>query len=395
MPIQTVFFIFSIFLFLGSLGVWFHRKKEAGLLQLKLVELKTELRLLKETLESERKWAQTVDTKLKDAFANLATNALEGNHSRFLNLANADFDKKQLQLDALLKPLQDNLNRYQQQANDMEKERQRSFVTIENELKRMVEMSGKLSNETTALKDALKKPHVRGRWGEVQLKNCVELAGMSEFADVTFQDSHNTEGGRLVPDMTVKMPGGRIVIVDSKTPLVAFLSSLEAKTEEERAAEMQRHGRHVRTHVNQLAEKGYGAQLKNSADFTVMFLPNESFLYAALETQPDLVDYALEKKILIATPPTLVGLLKVIRFGWSEKKLAKNAQEISDVGRDLHKRIVDFLEVYEVVGQKLEQAQKAFDTGRMRLQSRIAGKARLLEELGAKSSKDIPELPGV
>lgn len=359
------------------------------------VEKTTELKILKETLENERQWMRSVEGQLRDTFQSLAASTLEGTQNRFLQLANTSFEKKNLELDSLIKPLQESLQRYQSQTHNMEMERQRSFATIENEIKKIVETGHALSKETMALKDALKKPHVRGRWGEVQLKNCVELAGMSDFADVTFQDAMEKEGKRYIPDMTVRMPGDRLVIVDSKTPVDAFLSSLEASTEEERNAEMLRHGKHVRTHVMQLAEKGYAQEFKNSADFTVMFLPNESFLYAALETQPDLVDFALSKKILIATPPTLVGLLKVIRYGWNEKRLAKNAQEIAEVGKELHKRIVDFLESYDEIGQRIEQAQKAFETGRMRLQSRIAGKARQLEELGAKGSKDIPELTGV
>lgn len=370
-------------------------EKEKTEIQNENTSLSTELRLTQETLEKERQWSSQIEEKLKDSFSSLATDALEKNQSRFLELANADFDKKQMSMDALMKPMQDTLKRYEGQVTELERERQRSYATLELEVKKMAETSLNLSKETSALKNALKKPHVRGRWGEVQLKNCVELAGMSDHIDVSFQNSVESDGQRLIPDMVVRMPGDRVVIVDSKTPVEAFLASLEASTEEEKNAEMMRHGRHIKTHIQQLSEKGYAQKIKNSADFTVMFLPNESFLYAALETQSDLVDYALSKKILIATPPTLVGLLKVIRFGWSEKKLAKNAAEIAEIGKELHKRIVDFIEAYDEVGDKLDRAQKAYEKGRMRLQSRIASKARQLEELGAKGAKDLPELPRV
>jgi DNA recombination protein RmuC len=190
------------------------------------------------------------------------------------------------------------LSEYQKQALEMEKARHSAFTSIDAELKRV-------AKETSGLKDALKRPHVRGRWGEVQLKNCIELAGMSEYADVNLQNAtSDADGGVHIPDMVVRMPGGRQVVVDSKTPIDAFISSLEATTEEQRVAQMVRHSSHVKEHVRQLSSRSYQSVLKNTPDFTVMFLPNESFLYAALEQEPDLIEYALQKKILIATPHT-------------------------------------------------------------------------------------------
>jgi DNA recombination protein RmuC len=259
-------------------------------------------------------------------------------------------------------------------------------------LRKVIESTASLSVETLALKNALKKPHVRGRWGEVQLKNCIELAGMSEHADVTFQDSQTDEEGKLhIPDMTVRMPGGRIVVVDSKTPIDAFLASLEATTEEQRAAEMTRHGRHVRDHVKKLSQRAYYEGLKESPDFTIMFLPNESFLYAALESEPDLMEEALQRKVLITTPPTLIGLLKVIRYGWNEEKLAENAAKISTVGKELHKRLVEFVDGYLTVGKSLEKAKLEYDKGFNRLERRLISKAREMEALGAKSTKSLPD----
>jgi DNA recombination protein RmuC len=190
--------------------------------------------------------------------------------------------------------------------------------------------------------------------------------------------------------MTVRRPGGRIVIVDAKTPLEAFMSSLEATHDEARASELVRHGRHVKDHVKKLSQKAYNENLKSAADFTIMFLPNESFLYAALETEPDLMEFAIQKKILIATPPTLIGLLKVIRYGWNEDKLAENAQRISEVGSELHKRVVDFVETFMDIGKHLAKAKTEYDAGLVRLESRVITQARRLEKLGAKSSKDLP-----
>ena len=339
---------------------------------------------------------------LLERFRSLSSQTLEGQSQQFLQLAKStlekenisaktELEKQKLAIDHLVDPLKKKLDEYQLQIRNIENDRTRAFTQIDEELKRVAQLNTTLVKETSALKNALKKPHIRGRWGEVQLKNCIELAGMSEYVDVTFQDvTSQDDGSRLIPDLTVKMPGGRIVIVDAKTPLDAFLSSLEATDDEARGAELARHGRHVKEHIKKLSTKAYAENISHAADFTVMFLPNESFLYAALEVEPDVMEFALNKKILIATPPTFVGLLKVIHYGWSEQRLADNAQKISEIGKELHKRIVDFTESYVGVGKALEKAKAEYDSGLVRLQSRVVTQAKRLESLGAKSSKALP-----
>ncbi|MCP5464023.1 MAG: DNA recombination protein RmuC [Deltaproteobacteria bacterium] len=370
---------------------------------LERVQAEGEMKAAREMLESEKKLLKEFEEALSIKFKGTAAEALEGANKSFMDLAEKvfakhkegaghDLEARKKSIEGLVKPLQETLERYQVHVRDLEKERQKSYTTIESELKRVIETGTTLSSETRALKDALKKPHVRGRWGEVQLKNCVELAGMSEFADVTFQDANTTaEGDRLIPDMTVRMPGGRFVVVDAKTPTDGFLAALDAGTEELRGQELTRHGRHVKDHVKKLATKEYGKNLDGSADFTVMFLPNESFLYAALETQPDLMEFALEKKILVATPPTLVGLLKVIRYGWNEEKLAQNAMLISDAGQELHKRLADFVEHFVSIGRHLDKAKESYDKGFNSFNRRVLTKARELESLGVKGKKELPE----
>ncbi|MBX3020632.1 MAG: DNA recombination protein RmuC [Bdellovibrionales bacterium] len=358
-------------------------------------------RLLEEAMTAQ----QQARGEMSEAFKGVAASALESSMNQFLNLAQATFERanelhkldseqRHKAMDALMKPVSEALERYQHQTGALEKDRQRAFQTIDAELKRIAEAHIHLSKETSALKDALRKPHVRGRWGEVQLRNCIELAGMSEYADVSFQDfTSDDEGARHIPDMIVRMPGGRRVIVDAKTPIDAFLNSLEASSEEVRTTEMLRHGRHVKEHVKRLATRAYTDVVKESADFTVLFLPNESFLYAALEAEPDIVEFALQKKVLIATPPTLIGLLKVIRFGWSEQRLAENAQRISEMGVELHKRLCDFVDTYMAVGKHIDKAKDEFEKGRSRLESRVLVQARRFETLGAKSNKSLIEAP--
>lgn len=352
--------------------------------------------------ESRNQNSMQLTQQMRETFQALSLQALEGQTKQFVEyaqqalskhteLAKADLDKRHTVFDGTLAPLKTAVESLQRQAAEMEKERQRSYQSVETELRRVIESSSQLSQETRSLKNALKKPHIRGRWGEVQLKNCVELAGMSEYADVNFQDINITDGQVLIPDMTVKMPGGRIVIVDAKTPIEAFMSSLEATNDEQRALEMQRHGSQVKEHIKNLSQKSYYENFKSSADFTVMFLPNESFLYAALETQPDLMEFALDKKILIATPPTFVGLLKVIRHGWIEDRQTKNAARISEIGKELHKRIVEFVANFQNVGKSLARATESYEKGLNQLNTRVLVQARRMGELGAKSNKDLPD----
>lgn len=345
--------------------------------------------VLKVQNEVEKTAWQKAEEQFKDTFKSLATTALEGNSAQFMQLAQASLKQQgqthEHQLTQVVSPLKEALERYQTQILTEEKGRERILATLDQELKH-------LTKTTTALKDALKKPHVRGRWGEIQLKNCVEMAGLAEHVDFQLQQHTNDEAGAsLYPDMTVKMPGGRSVVVDAKTPLDAFISAIEATTEDQRNIEMTRHGRHVKDHVKRLSQKSYYEHLPDAVDFTVMFLPNESFLYAALENEPDLVEFALQRKVLIATPPTFIGLLKVIRMGWNEQRLADNAKKISELGQELHKRICDFVDSYTLVGKHLEKANEEYNKGKARLESRVITQARRFETLGAKSHKSLGE----
>ncbi len=387
-----------------AVAFFFWRTREKTLaaqaqLQNELISATERARLLDENLRAN----QQTRVELSDAFKGIAATALESSMQRFLSLAQSTFqqanelskmdsDQRHKSMDAMIKPVSEALGLYQDQVRKLEMERQRAFQNIDAELRKVSESHLHLARETSALKDALKRPHVRGRWGEVQLRNCIELAGMSEYADVVFQDSTlDEQGARHIPDMVVRMPGGRSVIVDAKTPIEAFLSSLEATTDEQRVAEMSRHGKHVKEHVKRLSTRAYAESVKDSADFTVLFLPNESFLYAALEVEPDIVEFALQRKVLIATPPTLIGLLKVVRYGWNEERLAENAMRISAMGQELHKRICDFVETFMAVGKHIDRAKDEFEKGKTRLESRLLVQARRFEALGAKSNKTLIE----
>ncbi len=343
--------------------------------------------VLEAQLMAQQESQKQVQQGLRETFASLAAQTLDQSTRSLLDTAKSFFEQQQtatlsdleqrkISLNQMVQPLASALQAYQSQLSVMEKDQSKIFGQLDQEIKKVQEV-------TTALKDALKKPHVRGRWGEIQLRNCIELAGMSEFSDVVFQDaSQDADGSRLVPDLTVRMPGGRYIVVDAKTPLDGFLAAIEATSEESRLAESVRHGRHLREHIKKLSTKAYGARLEGTPDFTVLFLPNEAFLYAALEVEPDLVEFAMEKKILIASPPTFIGLLKVIRYGWNEKKMAENAGRISELGRELYKRLGEFLDSYTTVGKHLDKAKDEFERGRRRLETKLIPHAQKFEELG-------------
>lgn len=347
--------------------------------------------------QAEQDWQQRLQSEFK-TFANETVlhqahqlkEWASNNLKREAELAKKDLDSKQENFREMLKPVTELMSQYQSATQALESQRQKSMGYFESELKKLNEVSMNLLKETTDLKQALKKPHVRGRWGEIQLKNCVELAGMSEYADVQFQDVHEHDDGRLIPDLVVRMPGGRRVIVDAKTPLDAFISALEATTDEQKKLELLRHGRQVKDHIKKLSAKAYSDGIKDSADFTVLFLPNESFLYAALEGDPGLVEFALEKRILIATPPTFVGLLKVIRFGWNEQRMTDNANLIAETGAELHKRLSEFFEGLVDIGTHIDKAKAEYDLSINRLKKRVLPQAYRLEEYGSKSKKEIP-----
>ncbi len=399
----VILYILKFFKFKNLTDQKNHLHQENQQLINELIRIKTENELLQKNISDQEQNAQNLKDSFSDIFKGLAADALTQNNESFLQMARNSIEKESLKnqshleknfqsFNEIVSPLKDTLKEYKDQVRHLEINREKSYSLVESELKKINEINVNLTKETAALKNALKKPHVRGRWGEVQLKNCIELAGMSEFADVSFQESTTTsDGKRYIPDMSVKMPGNKYIYVDAKTPIDAFLQSLESNNEKDKEAQMLRHGQHVKNHIKQLSSKAYAQNLQDSADFTVMFLPNESFLYAALETQADLIDYALDKKILIATPPTLIGLLKVIRYGWNEQVLSENAKLISKAGTELHKRICDFVDAYTNVGKFLDKAQNEYHAGMTRLESRVLTQARRLEKLGAKSHKNLPE----
>ena len=334
-------------------------------------------------------------------FAALAADALGRNSESFLRLVSERFDRhktsadKELQarqeaVEALVKPVREQLEKFDAQVQRFEKERAGDHKSIAEQVKQ-------LQSETGRLVQALRQPQTRGRWGEHQLRNVLEMAGMTKHVDFFEQETlQGGEGGALRPDVIVRLPGGKSIIVDAKTPLQAYLDAVEAEDEETRATHIEAHVRHVRSHVRALSSKEYWSALPGTPDFVVMFIPGESFYAAALENDPRLFDEAVAMKVLISTPTSLIALVKAIAYGWQQEQIAENAQAISAAGRELYERVRVFGRHMADVGQSLKQAVERYNRSVGSLEGRVLPSARRLEALGAApAGATLPEAPPV
>lgn len=380
--------------------------------QAELDELRRELSIAQRGKAVAETRAEEIDTRLReqvrdltsahkqlqDAFKALAADALDSSATRLLALAEERFRTLQEQtsgelrarteaIGALVTPLSEKLAEYQRQTQAFAESSQRGLGEVGHHLRDVVAATGALHQETARLVTALRTPHVRGRWGEVALRRVAELSGMSLHCDFLEQSTHEGEHGRLRPDVVVKLPAGRTIIIDAKVALTAYLDALEASTEEERRTHIQRHASQLRTHVAKLAERGYAGQLRDSAEFVVLFIPGDPFLAAAAEADPQLIEQALEKQIVIATPSTLIALLRAVAYGWRQEKLAENAQRISDLGRDLHDRLTTLVSRLAATGHQLGKAIRAYNETVGTLETRVLPAVRRFDELGVPSRK--------
>lgn len=302
--------------------------------------------------------------------------------------------KKNTPLEDPLKPLQEKLQRYEETIQGFSREWTRSQAGLDSYLKTVVASQAQLKSETQNLVKALRQPHVRGRWGEIQLKKVVEMAGMVEWCDFTIQESSEGER-RLRPDMIVKLPNERQIVVDSKAPLSAYLEALEAENEEQKVEFLKLHAKQIRTHINQLSMKSYWDQFPKTPEFVVLFLPGETFFSAALEQDPSLIEMGVEHKVLLATPTTLIALLRSVSYGWRQEKLAKSAQEISDLGKDLYSRVATFVNHFDGVRRGLETATDSYNKAASTLESRVVVSVRKFKELGATAEEELDPIKAI
>ncbi|MBM3477085.1 MAG: DNA recombination protein RmuC [Armatimonadetes bacterium] len=355
-------------------------------------------------LAEQKKLLDDAKTQLGDAFKALSSEALDTSSRRFLELASqalgrvtaearGDIEKRQEAIDALIKPLQDALTRYEAQILGMEEKRRTAYGRIDEQLQGVTSAQQQLQRETANLVTALRRPEVRGRWGEMTLRRVLEIAGMTEHCDFDIQPSVSSDEGLLRPDCIVRLPGGRTIVVDSKTPLDAYASAVEATDDASRNAALRDHAAQVRGHIRKLQQKAYHEQLDRTPDFTVLFLPAESLFSAALEQERDLIEVGAKSKVLIATPTTLIALFLSVAQSWHEERFIENAQEIAKVSKEFFARVSTFAGHLGRIRDGLARASEAYNAAVGSWQGPVVRAGRKVAELGgAEPGKDAPDL---
>lgn len=360
---------------------------EAGL----RVRLEAEQKRLKQNEELLAK----VEQKFSDTFKALSQDALKASQEQFLQLAKTSFkaeqdsaqanmDKRVDAVERMVKPINESLDKAQQQAQELEKAREGAYTSLREQVRHMQDTHIGLQKETSQLVKALRQPTGRGQWGEMQLRRVVEMSGMQEHCDFEIQTTTTTdEGKNLRPDLIVKLPGGQNIIVDSKAPMDAYLEAIETDDDAVKEVALARHAAQVRTHIQQLSSKKYQDQFETSPEFVVLFLPSEAFFSAALDQDSTLIEKGVDQGVILATPTTLIALLRAVAYGWRQEALAQNAQEISGVGQELYERLAKFTEHIDKIGKSLGATVNHFNAAVGTFDSRVMVSARKFEELGA------------
>ena len=346
-------------------------------------------------------------TELEDRFAALASGVLESNSQKFLGLVSERFEKHKVDADqslekrheaiqSIVKPLDEKLGKFDTRIQEIEKHRQEAYGAIKEQVTALHNSQQLLGQETRKLVQALRAPKTRGRWGEIQLKQVFEMAGMTEHVDFELESHIETDAGARRPDAIVHIPGGRSIVVDAKTSMEAYLDALEAETPADKDAHLLRHAQQVKTHVKQLASKDYQKNLTEAPDFVVMFIPGESFVAAAAEADPGLIEFAFENKVLIASPTTLMALVKAIAYGWQQDRMAKNVIEVQKLATEIYERLTTFGSHLDKVGRTLGQSVSAYNSAVASLEGRVLPSTRKFEALGVvPENSELPSPKGV
>ncbi len=375
--------------------------------------LRADLSAEKAAREQEIKgWQEKQDTLIKaqeelmKQFDALSRKALDLNSKSFLELAKTQMEKmitdvdqketkRKLELEKLVQPLSKSLEDVSKHVREVEKDREKAYASITEQVKGLSEAQLAIRKEASNLVNALRRPSVRGRWGEMQLKRVVEMAGMLDHCDFEEQTTVHSDNGRLRPDMIVHLAGGRTIVVDAKAPLSAYLDAISTDDEALREQYMAKHAEQVKTHIRQLSTKAYQDQFASTPDMVVLFLPGESFYYAAQEMDPSLIEQGVENNVVIATPTTLITLLKAVAYGWRQEQLAENAQKISQLGQELYDRLRVLAEHINKVGRGLNSAMNSYNSAVSSMERRVLVSARKFKELGSSTSAELPEVTQV
>ncbi len=384
--IEHLFLTISTFALVYLCLIYFRTKSSLIRTEVLLDTEKEKSKQTEQTFAEKIQLLESAEKRLQENFNNLSANALKSNNESFITLAKNAFasltKEAESEFNTATKPIYDSLKVFNEKIEKIETQRQTSYIELSEQLKLINQTNQALKAETNDLVNALRKPEVRGRWGEMQLKRTVELSGMTEHIDFEEQENITSSNGQnLRPDMIIRLPNNRSIVVDSKAPLSFYLDSLQKNTEQERSKILKLYASNIRKHIDNLGSKNYWEQFQSSPEFVILFLPGENFFSDAIKEDPNLIEFGVSKRVIPATPTTLIALLKAVAYGWKQNKIADEAKNIAEIGNELYKRVKVFLEHLEKVGKSLSTSVKSYNDACASLETRLIPQAKKLEYL--------------